>query len=139
MRRALLLIPLLIATSAPAQDEGSTATDGIYSAEQSARGAAVYDAHCVMCHAVGMTGGAGSPAIVGRGFMIGWARESVGALLDNLRATMPTGQAGALSDQQYADVLATILEANGFPASPDGVELPTDPAALEDVTLGAPE
>jgi quinoprotein glucose dehydrogenase len=139
VRRALLLVPLLVAASAAAQDEGPTAADGVYSAEQAERGRAVYQSYCVICHGPELTGGPGSPPLVGRAFLIGWQRESVGALLDNLRTTMPTGQAGALTDRQYADVLATILEANGFPPSLDGAELPIDPAALEGVTLGAPE
>jgi mono/diheme cytochrome c family protein len=137
--RHLLLLALLL-TGAPAlAEDARTAADGIYSEAQAARGLAVYDAHCMVCHASGMTGGAGSPPLVGRAFLIGWRTETVGALLEQLRATMPTGQAGSLSDQQYADVLSAMLKANGFPPSSDGAELAADPAALEGVTLGAPE
>jgi mono/diheme cytochrome c family protein len=125
---AALILAALFASPAPAEG-------GLYSAAQAERGQAVYDRHCVACHAAGMTGGgAGSPPLVGQIFMIGWRGESVGALLDYLRTTMPTGMAGSLTDQEYADVLALMLQANGVPADA-GVELGTDPEALMDVAI----
>jgi mono/diheme cytochrome c family protein len=136
VRAALLLASLLLA--APAAAQNRTASDGVYAEAQAERGRAIYQSHCVICHGPDMTGGPGSPPIVGRAFMIGWRSESVGALLDHLRTTMPTGQAGALTDQEYADVLSVILQTNGYPASADGTELATDPVELMDVTMGAP-
>ncbi len=120
-------------------DDSRSALEGVYSEAQAARGLAVYAEHCVTCHAEGMTGGPGSPPLAGRVFMIGWERETVGALYDYLKTTMPTGRAGALEDQQYADVLAAVLAANGFPSSADGGDLPPDPAALGGIMLGAAE
>ncbi len=47
--------------------------------------------------------------------------------------TMPEDDPGSLSAQEYADVLAYILQLNDLPAG--GVELPADPVLLEAVSL----
>ncbi len=39
-----------------------------------------------------------------------------------VRTTMPYGDAGTLSRQQYIDVIAYILQANGYPPGTDELE-----------------
>lgn len=129
------LFGALAAFGGPGRADDATGSAGLYSEAQAARGLAVYEKHCVACHAAGMTGGPGSPPLKGEIFLIGWRGEKVGVLLEQIHLTMPTGLAGSLADQEYADVLAAVLQANGFPPSADGSELATDPAALMDVTI----
>lgn len=120
-------------------EDALLASDGVYSEAQVARGLEVYEAHCLSCHAKGMTGGPGSPPLAGRIFMIGWEAKTVGALYDSLKTTMPTGKAGSLTDQEYVDVLAAILAANGFPPDKESGELTADPASLEGILIGPAE
>jgi mono/diheme cytochrome c family protein len=128
---------LVVFLSPPVHAAPHGARDGVYTAAQAARGLVVYKAHCVTCHAEGMTGGQGAPPLTGKVFMVGWQDETVGALYDYLRTMMPTGQAGSLKPQEYADALAAILQANGFPPSTDGQELPPDSAKLAGAAIGA--
>jgi alcohol dehydrogenase (cytochrome c) len=128
------------AVLAPAESGAADlAAEGVYSEAQAERGAQVYAGHCVACHAAGLEGGPGVPPLTGRIFLVGWQGETLGVLFDHLKTTMPTGAAGTLTDQQYADALALILQANGFPASPDGAEIAPDSAALGGIGIGTPE
>ncbi len=140
MMRRLWVAAALAATTtaAPSLAEGGAA-QGVFSTAQAERGAAVYEQHCIACHAAGMAGGPGSPPLVGRIFLIGWQAETLGVLFDHLKTTMPTGAAGTLTDQQYADAMALILQANGFPPSADGSEIAPDSPALSEIVIGAPE
>ena len=47
---------------------------------------------------------------------------------------MPPGQAGALADQEYADVLATMLQRSGFPTGVQ-FELSYNPEEIEQVMI----
>jgi hypothetical protein len=48
---------------------------------------------------------------------------------------MPYDSPGALSDQQYTDIVAYMLELNGVPAGT--TELPADEAGLSQITITA--
>jgi alcohol dehydrogenase (cytochrome c) len=91
----------------------------MYRSEQATRGAQVIAEHCATCHAENMRGGPGAPGMVGAEFMFNWSGKTAGELFEYLRTSMPPGQLGVLSDDQYADIMAAILQGNGFPPSPD--------------------
>jgi mono/diheme cytochrome c family protein len=112
----------------------ATVWDGVYTDAQAERGAKRYADTCAMCHGVEMSGGGGVPGLVGAEFLFGYNDATVAALVDYIKANMPPGQPGALSDAQYVDVVAAILKGNGFPASPT-LELPSDPKALAQVRI----
>ena len=42
--------------------------------------------------------------------MFNWGGKSVGALYDYIHMNMPPNEAGSLSDQRYADILAAIFQ-----------------------------
>ncbi len=119
-------------------EAGGSTLDGIYSAAQAERGQAVYTDHCEMCHAKTFLGTPGAPPLVGPAFLFDWDGMTMAALFDYLRTMMPPGEVGSLSDQDYIDALATILQANEFPAK-DGVELPPDPEALMALAFQRPQ
>ena len=62
-------------------------------------------------------------------FIRSWAGASVAALYDDIYSLMPEDQPGSLPPQQYADVIAYILQLNGLP--PGDVELATARDVLE--------
>lgn len=101
-----------------------TVWDGVFSRAQVERGEALYAANCAVCHGVEKRGGGGIPGVVGPEFRFNWDRRTLGEVLGYIRSTMPPGQAGILNEQQYADVLAAILEGNGFPASDTDADVP---------------
>src|SRR5690349_6724690 len=105
---ALLLASAMTLNVAHAQ-AARTVWDGVYTAAQAQRGAKVYADQCSTCHGAEMKGGPGIPGLVGPEFQFSWNKKPVGAIFDYAKMNMPPGQAGSLSDQQYADILAAIL------------------------------
>jgi cytochrome c2 len=84
---------------------------------------------CAACHGVTLTGTADGPALVGDAFAAAWFGGTVYALFDRLRSTMPPNNPAGLDDPRYAELLAYILEQNGYVVR--GRPLRTDPAVLE--------
>lgn len=116
----------------------SSTLDGIYSAAQAERGLAVYTDHCEMCHAKTFIGTPGAPPLKGPAFLFNWDGMTMAALFDYVKTMMPPGEVGSLSDQDYIDALATILQANAFPAA-DGADLPTDHDVLAKLSFQRPQ
>lgn len=107
--------------------------DGVYSEEQAGRGKVVYESQCATCHGDALLGGGVAPALVGAGVIEAWSGQSVGTLYASIRTTMPAGEPAALSPQHYIDIVAYLLQANGFPA---GIrELSLEDRALLDRTV----
>lgn len=68
-----------------------------------------------MCHGADLKGGAG-PALTGKGFASEGTHSSIGVVFTQEAQQMPAGQPGSLSQTQYEDVMAYILQQNGYPA-----------------------
>jgi cytochrome c len=127
-------------------------TDGVYTAEQAQRGRDQYRKRCVLCHLGNGQGHRATPAIPGESleregdreappiagdaFLAKWQGQTAGALFDTLTATMPPGGAGTLKPQEYADLLAYLLEMNKLPAGTR--ELTPARDDLTGITLGRP-
>ena len=89
--------------------------NGVYTSAQAGRGAMVFQNHCAECHHDDLSGGEG-PALVGNSFMVKWEMSSVERLFHKIRDTMPEANAGNVTDAQKLDVVAFILQQNGYPA-----------------------
>lgn len=90
-----------------------TVWDGVFTAEQAARGRATFAATCAPCHGANLIGGSHT-ALKGDAFVSHWMEGSLGALFNHVKS-MPPNRAN-LGDPAYADLVAFILEANAFPA-----------------------
>ena len=90
--------------------------DGVYTAQQAARGAALYARECAECHGPTLRERDGAPPLAAPEFLAAWNGFSAADLFERIRKTMPTAAPGKLTAKEYADVLALILEANAFPA-----------------------
>lgn len=124
---ALALLSLGAALPAFAQtEERVTTLDGVYTEEQALRGAEVIEDVCRECH--------DDEEFVGA-FIRSWAGASVAALYDDIYSLMPEDQPGSLPPQQYADVIAYILQLNGLP--PGAIELGAARESLERVVIEA--
>ena len=108
-----------------------TVWDGVYTAEQAARGATLYDQECGGCHGPSGAGGGMAPALVGAAFSSNYDGLSVGDLFDRNRSTMPPGREGQIGLQENADITAFMLQFNAFPAG--AAELPSNGMALKTI------
>ena len=95
-----------------------TQWDGVYSDEQSKRGAALYSRHCASCHGEDLSGGGveSAPVLTGSKFSATWDDRTLGDLFERMFAAMPQDAPGSLTRDQHVDILAFILARNGFPA-----------------------
>lgn len=114
---------------------GASVWDGVYTPEQAKRGEAAYLQACASCHGTGLEGGDMTPPLVGGAFTSNWNDLTAGDLFERIRTTMPLDNPGRLSRQQNADVIAFILENNGWPAG--AAELPADSGALKQIRIEA--
>ncbi len=120
-----------VALSAASGQAQATRTvwDGVYTTAQAERGAKNINA-CTVCHGENLRGGAGAPAIAGNDFLFGWNAKTAGELFTYIRQEMPPGQAGAFSEEEYAEILAAMLRASEFPASETAELKPADLAGI---------
>jgi mono/diheme cytochrome c family protein len=102
--------------------------DGAYTTAQAERGSAFYAKECASCHGEGLMGQDQAPGLVGPDFLATWDGQSVGELFEQTRKSMPMEAPNSFSRQEYLDVVAFMLRANGFPAGT--VELPRAAAEL---------
>ncbi|HSM17582.1 MAG TPA: PQQ-binding-like beta-propeller repeat protein [Gemmatimonadales bacterium] len=128
----LLAVPAALTRTADAQQ--AAAPESLYTQAQADRGHDVYRAQCAECHGQNLNDGGVVP-LAGPAFIQNWSRadRSLGDLYYITRTTMPRAAGGSLSEREYIDVLAYILERNGYPAGE--TPLTTDQAALGEVYL----
>src|SRR6185503_10262330 len=107
--------------------------DGVFTSAQASRGkAALSQNGCNGCHGAELDGGRG-PSLKGDRFITAWENGSVNKLFTKIRDTMPPLNAEQVSPATKADIIAYLLEVNGFPAG--SAELPADTAALDGVQI----
>jgi mono/diheme cytochrome c family protein len=97
-------------------DITSSVWDGVYTEVQATRGAAFYTEHCAVCHGASLGGVGEAPALTGARFVSDFDGLSLGELFERIKTTMPLNNAGGLTRDQYADILAFVLKSNGFPS-----------------------
>jgi mono/diheme cytochrome c family protein len=103
-------------------------TAGVYTEEQAAAGQAVFTKTCSECHE--------TKDVTGPDFRTKWKGRPVFALFEQIRTTMPDGNPGTLTREQYLSAVAYILKLNGLPAGT--TPLASDSAGLSAITLDLP-
>jgi mono/diheme cytochrome c family protein len=121
------------ALAADATPAGKTAGDGIFTTDQSKRGEAIYNANCAMCHQPDLGGKEPVPELAGDKFLSHWLNHNAAELFTRVSTTMPQGKPGSLTHDQYIDVIAFIIDANGFKSG--ATELKADSDALKTITI----
>ena len=122
---------------AAVQETISSTLDGVFSSAQARRGQRVYDQNCASCHGYGLRGGEMAPSLAGADFLVWWTELPVGTLFDRIKLTMPEDGPGRLSDQEYTDVVAYLLDRSDYPAGEN--ELSTDKAEMDKIMIVAAE
>ena len=127
-----MLVATFAAAPVAAQSNGSSgprsAADSVYSAPQADRGQELFTDICGSCHSTSQFRGAD--------FGMNWTGRTVRDLYRLVRNTMPQDSPGRLTDQQYIDVIAYILELNRYPAG--DAELKPDEAVLRRIRIEEP-
>src|SRR5438105_13143696 len=111
----------LVAGQAPA---------GSYTAARAAAGRTVYQAQCASCHLPDLKGSGDAAPLAGSEFMGAWGRRSPRELLSFMQLTMPPTRPGALSQEEYVNVAAFVLQQNGAIAG-------AQPLAMTSATVDA--
>jgi len=107
-----------VAGSGQSTTTETTVRDKVYSEEQSKRGRASYDGKCASCH----DGGTMGPELWGEAFLTQMENKDVGGFFSRIQTTMPEDAPGTLSDSEVLDIIAYVLQTNGFPAGDKAIE-----------------
>jgi quinoprotein glucose dehydrogenase len=116
--------------------QATTTRDGVYTAAQAGRGATLYARSCANCHGADLSGDGQASPLAGKEFSAVWTNQSLGDLFERIQATMPADAPGTLKPADVADVIAFMLQKNGF--SEGQAEIPTEAHALKAITFIAP-
>lgn len=126
---ALLVISAAAAILASSRARSEDAKPQIsYTAAQADHGAEVYSEKCAQCHGANLNDGQFAPALSGGHFKTDFGGKTAGDLYAYISANMPPGQGGELRPEDYADIEAFVLRANG--AAPGPAAITPDPKTL---------
>ncbi|MEP7306599.1 MAG: PQQ-binding-like beta-propeller repeat protein [Acidobacteriota bacterium] len=102
-----------------------------FTAAQATLGKDAYTQNCSSCHGGNLDDGEFAPPLKGVEFRQRWGGKSLDALFMDMSTRMPTAAPGSLGDATYVQVLAYVLQENGFPAG----TTPVDAQRLSSVML----
>jgi len=94
---------------------GAGALPALYTAAQAASGHAKFIGNCQMCHGAKLQGISG-PALKGPNFASVKSAFTVGEVFTIVSQNMPASQPGTLPPDDYVDIMAFLLQQNGYPA-----------------------
>jgi hypothetical protein len=111
---SLLVMPLRIHAQDSQTSGRKSVWDGVFSEGQARRGRASYNGSCASCHRADLMGYEG--ALKGQKFIDHWREDVLDSLYSNIKRSMPRNAPGTLATATYLDIVAYILQENGFPA-----------------------
>jgi len=126
----------VLASVAGLAQQSRSVWDGVYTRQQAERGHAQYSRHCIDCHGDSLEGDVVEhPDLAGGNFRDRWNGQTLGDLFERIHRDMPQKNPGSLSRDATVDLIAYILNANGFP---DGKQaLPRDTPSLAEIRFEA--
>ena len=116
---------LTITTTVAAQ---KSVKAGVYTAAQAERGVAVFRSKCASCHAPNR--------FTDDFFYQSFANKPLWEMFEVISDSMPEDNPGSLKKEEYADVIAYLIQLNKFPAGE--TELPADKDALSGIVFEKP-
>ena len=102
--------------------ERKTIWSGVYTETEAKRGQPVYEAECRGCHGASLEGLRTNPPLQGDRFMDSWREGTLEGLFTKMRNLMPRRDPGKLTEREYLDILAYVLQSNQLPAGPDELD-----------------
>ena len=107
--------------------------DGVYTAAQAERGKANFlSGRCGGCHQLDLSGDRG-PTLKGDAFLSHWENGPVNSLFKKISETMPPNGPNETTDEAKIDIVAFLLQSNGFPAGAIGAD--ARPRALDRIEI----
>ncbi len=110
---ALIALGAVTIFAPRASAQGQSASSGVFTQEQANAGHSAYALSCAGCHRANLAGGGDAPALGGNGFITSFGGKSTKDLYSFIVASMPAGAPGSLSEDQYTNITAYLLWANG--------------------------
>lgn len=123
------LAALAAPTTAALAQEKKSVKSGVYTAAQAERGQALYKSKCASCHAPNR--------FTDDLFYSSFAGKPLWEMFDVISDSMPEDNPGSLKKEEYADVIAYLLQLNKFPTGE--TDLPTDRDALGAILMEKPQ
>jgi len=122
--------PASLNAQAPAaQGRGATPPgEALFTQAQASAGKAAYERNCASCHGAHVDDGASAPSLRGPAFLGKYAGKPAADLFTVVSTKMPQGNPGTLSGAEYAQIIAYVLQQNGFATGRQ--EFAADAAAL---------
>jgi polar amino acid transport system substrate-binding protein len=102
--------------------KGRRKAPALYTQDQATKGALAYYQNCAMCHAPlldGQAAGYAGPALKGREFADPSYDFRISDIFNFVAKLMPAATPGSLTREQDVQIMAFILQQNGYPAGPD--------------------
>ena len=110
-----------------------TTWDGVFTTAQADRGKQNFLAgRCGGCHKLDLSGDRG-PALKGDDFLAHWENGSLVTLFDKIRETMPPNGANEVTDDAKVDIVAYLLQQNGYPAGKSELRTEADSLGIIDL------
>ena len=108
---------------------------GPFTTAQASAGGDAYATYCASCHLADLSGTNDAMPLAGKAFMGAWSTRTTKQLYDKIHASMPLGRGNSLTPEQYANITAYILYANGSNAGNTAFTADTA-AQIGDVATG---
>ncbi|WP_407571670.1 c-type cytochrome [Deinococcus altitudinis] len=86
-----------------------------YTKAQATQGAVTYKAQCAMCHGSALNNG-GAPKLAGPEFLKKWGSNTLDDFHYIMSTTMPQTKPGGLKPAEYINLVAYVLQKNGYKA-----------------------
>ena len=133
----VILFVLVAGVRVVVNAQAKSVNDGVFTAEQAKRGAALYNDKCAACHGDNLEGTGPMPPLAGQDFLNNWTGKSVGDLYEKTSTTMPATAPGSLTPAEAADLVAHLLNSSKYPAG--STPLAAEVTPLLQIKLDAPK
>ena len=111
------------------------AGDALFTSAQAVAGKAAYERNCAGCHGPNVDDGS-APPLRGAAFLGKYGGKPAADLFTFVSTKMPPGNPGSISPTDCAEIIAWVLQQNGYATGRK--EFASDAAALASVTIPAP-
>ena len=135
LRVSLVMGGCIVVGGLTTRAANKTVWDGVYTAAQAERGKDTYAQQCSGCHGDFLDGDGANGRVIalsGDAFAENWESASLNDLFAKIGRTMPRGAPGTLSNRQTLELMAFLLQYNGFPAG-NGELAETPELAIVDI------
>ena len=112
-----VMLVLGCAIALRAQNPEPRIWQGVYTTAQAERGKTSFNSSCLRCHGDKLQGNT-APALSGDRFFTTWGNEPIASLFAKIRDTMPPNFGTSIDDETKLDIVAYILQTNGYPGGP---------------------